>query len=214
MQRHVPLLRGAQGLQVRQAFPVFQVLRPDNSGRGHRRGKVRVVFVLALGAEHTVDPAVLMLRQPHVVYVGLLLFRVRQDHRVIPEAEALGGFVAFRHGEEALAVRAFHAHHHAVLPVQLDGAAVHRRVDTQPLHHEGIGFRVRVIHPEGRDMLPGQHRVPVADVQPVVEMLVRRVRPRQQPLVGFHQGIKTSASHFFLSLFFNKQKYMIRRGHQ
>ena len=141
-----------------------------------------------------------MLRQTHIIHVGFLRFCVRKDHRVIPEAESLRGPAALRHSEKALAVHAFHTHHQTVFPVQLDRAAVERGIDAEALHHEGIAFRVCVIHPEGRDVLPCQNGVTVTVEDAVVKMFIHGVRTADNPFIGFHQGIKTAADHVhFLS---------------
>ena len=103
-----------------------------------------------------------MLGQAHIIHIGLLGLRVRQHYGIIPETEALGGAAAFSHGEEALAIHALHSNHQIIFAVQLDRAAVQRGVHAKTLHHVGIGLRVGVVHPEGRDVLPGQDGVLIA----------------------------------------------------
>ena len=100
--------------------------------------------------------------QAHIVHIGFFGLGIRQHHGIIPETEALGGAAAFSHGEEALAVHALHPNHQIIFAVQLDRAAVQRGVHAKTLHHVGIGPRVSVVHPEGREVFPGQDGVLIA----------------------------------------------------
>ncbi len=97
-QADVALLGRAERYQIGQAFPRLEVARARNSRRRDSYRQVSAPRVVALRAEHAVNPAVLMLGQAHVVNVGFLRAAVRQDNRIIPEAEAV--HAAFALGKE------------------------------------------------------------------------------------------------------------------
>lgn len=97
------------------------------------RGQIGIVGVFALGAEHAVDPAVLMLGQAHIVDVGFLRAGIGQHHGIIPEVEAVDACIGLRNGEEGLAVVALDADNEVELAVQVDRAAVECGVDAQAL---------------------------------------------------------------------------------
>ena len=168
VKQHVPLLRRAQGLEVGQALPVHEVVGAHDARRRDRRGEVGGGFVLAFGAEHAVDPAVLVLRQAHVVHVGLVGAGVGQKNGPVPKAEALHAAVRLGDREKALPVPALHAGNQRELAVQQDRAAVEGRVDAEALHHVRVGFGIRVIHPEGRHVIAGQNGVLPAVVDAVI----------------------------------------------
>ena len=181
----VALLGAVGGDQVGQALPGFQVVGAHDARRRHRGGEVGVGRVLALGAEHAVDPAVLVPGQPHVVDVGLFGAGVGQLHRLVPEAEAVHGGIALGHRKKALAVAALHAGDKIELAVQLDGAGVEHRVDAQPLHKMGVGFGVQVVPPDQRGVVAGQHRVFPAVIDAVVKIGLFVFAGKQRLLAGF-----------------------------
>jgi hypothetical protein len=69
MQHDVPLLLGPRD-EIGQPLPGHEVVRAGDPRLRHGGGEiVRRARVLPLGAEHAVDPAVLVRRQAHVVDV-------------------------------------------------------------------------------------------------------------------------------------------------
>ena len=169
-QIHIALLGAALGDKVRQTLPSLEVFGADDACGSHGSGQVIHAVVLALGAEHAVDPAVLVLGQAHIVDVGLLRAGVRQQDGLFPEVEALHRAVAFCHAKEALAVVALDARHKVILAVQLDGTGVEHGVHAQTLHKVGVRLRVQVEPPAQRDGFAGQHRVFPPVIDAVVEI--------------------------------------------
>lgn len=157
-------------VQVGQALPGLQVLGAHNARRRDRRGQIGIVGVFALGAEHAVDPAVLMLGQAHIVDVGFLRAGIGQHHGIIPEVEAVDACIGLRNGEEGLAVVALDADNEVELAVQVDRAAVECGVDAQALHEIGIGFGIEVISPVHRRKFAGEHGIFVALVDAVIDV--------------------------------------------
>ena len=169
-QIHIALLGAALGDKVRQTLPSLEVFGADDARSSHGSGQVIHAVVLALGAEHAVDPAVLVLGQAHIVDVGLLRAGVRQQDGLFPEVEALHRAVTFCHAKEALAVVALDACHKVILAVQLDGTGVEHGVHAQTLHKVGVVFRVQIESPRKGNALTGQHRVFPPVVDAVVEI--------------------------------------------
>ena len=170
MQDHVALLGRAQGLEVGQALPVLEVLGAHDARRRDRGREIRIARILALGAEHAVDPAVLVLGQAHVVDVGLLRAGVGQRNGIVPEVEAVDAGVGLGHREEGLAVRALHAHDEVELAVEVDRAAVEHGVDAQALHEVGIRLGVEVVSPVHGREFAREHGILVAVIDTVVDV--------------------------------------------
>ncbi len=159
MQAHIALLGGAQGDQIGQPLPGFQVLGAHDTGSSNRSRQVRIFRILAFGAENAVNPAVFMLGEAHVVHVGFFRAGIGQKNGIIPEAEVIHAVIAFRHGEEGFAVAALQPGHHIIFAVQINGTGIEGGIHAQPFHEMGIGFLIQIIFPEKRNMLPGQYRV-------------------------------------------------------
>ena len=114
-------------------------------------------------------------------------------HRVIPEPEAVHTIVRLGDCKEALPVIPLDTRDQRILSVQHERAAVEYAVHAQALHHMGIRLRVHVVHPEGRNMLPCQHRILPPVIDAVIEMLVfpvgtpnQRFIRRIQFLIALH----------------------------
>ena len=133
-QVHIALLRALQSDQVRQPLPGDKILGADDAGGRDRGGQIRVGRILAFRAEDTVDPAIFMPGQAHVINVGLFRAGIRQKDGSIPEAEPVHGRIALGHAKEALAVVAFNAGNQIILAIQFDGAGIKHGVDAQTLH--------------------------------------------------------------------------------
>ena len=168
VQHRVALLVAA--LQVRQAFPVHEVFRTGYAGRSHGRREIARTGcgVLALDAENTVDPAVFVSRQTHVVNIGRRFAVLGHRHGVVPETEVVDAVRRFGHGEKRFAVGALHSCHDQVAAVELDGAGVHHGIDADPFHAVGIAPRVEVIAPEERCVSGCQDRITVAGIDAVI----------------------------------------------
>ena len=156
VQYDVALLR--LRLQVGQTIPGLQVLGARDACRsGCRREVARLRVVVTLGTEHAVDPAVLMLRDAHVVDVGGRNDILGHGDGLVPEAEIVDTVRRLGHGEERFAVGTFDTHYEAVLSVPLDGSAVERSIHHDALHEVGVVFFAEVIFPLQWCMLCGQN---------------------------------------------------------
>ena len=142
----------------------------DNTCLRNCGGKIRIGGILALRAEHAVDPAVLMLGQTHIVDIGLLRAGVRQNHRIIPEMETVDTVVALCHSKERFPVISFHTDHQIIFSVKFNGSGVHHGVDAQTLLKIRIGLLVEVISPVYRCKLPGQDRILIPVINSVVKI--------------------------------------------
>ena len=142
----------------------------DDAGLSHCGGEIRIRGVLTLGAEHAVDPSVLMLGQTHIVDIGLLRTGVRQNHRIIPEVEAIDAIVTFCHRKEGFPVISFHTNHQIIFSVELNGSGVHHGVDAQTLLKIRVGFLIEVISPVHRCKLPGQDRILIPVINSIVKI--------------------------------------------
>ena len=168
MKHHVPLLGRVLRHQIRETFPVHQVLRPDDTGRCDRRGKIRIGAVLALGAEDAVDPPVLMLCQSHIIDVRFFRTGILELNRVVAETEAVDTVVRLGDTEKRFPVVALDPGCEAVFPAEFNGARIEDRVDAQSLLEVRIRLRIQIISPCERNMFPCQNRVPVAAENAVV----------------------------------------------
>ena len=169
MQHAIALVGRRRGTQVVEPFPVDQVLGAHDASVRPRSGEIRRSGILALAAEHAVQPAVLMLGDPHVVDVGFLRADIGQLYRMIPEAETVHPAVAFRHRKKGLAVVSFYPGDDVVFPVPVKRAGVEHRVDAQPLHEIRVAVFVEIVFPEGRHMSAGEHRMHITVDNPVVK---------------------------------------------
>ena len=67
--------------------------------------------ILSLRTENTVNPAIFMLNQPHVVHVRVRILRLRHLHGFIPKAEAVDPVRAVRDGKQTFPVHSLDAGH-------------------------------------------------------------------------------------------------------
>ena len=119
MEHNVTLLR--LGLQVWQTIPGLQVLRAgDGSGSSSSREISRLRVVVTLGTEHAIDPAVLVLRDTHVIDICGRNHIVGHRDRLVPETEVVDTVGRLGHSEETLAVGTLHTNDKHILAVPLD----------------------------------------------------------------------------------------------
>ena len=167
MKHNISLLRRL-GLEVGKSLPCFQVLCADDSCLSGCGGKVGRGLVLALGAEHAVYPAVLVLGKSHIVNIGLVRLGVGETHGEIPEAEVINRAVALCHCKEGLSVVALNSCHKVILAVKEDSTRVQHRIDAQPLHKMGIGCGVHIVSPDNRCVCSCKHGVLISVIDAVV----------------------------------------------
>src|SRR3546814_15930484 len=88
MQHHIALLGGVR-FQVGQALPMGHIARTDdaamrNSGRLIGSG---CAGIAAFGTEEAVNPHILMLREPYIIYVRLRIAELRDTDGIFAEGE-------------------------------------------------------------------------------------------------------------------------------
>ena len=216
VQHHIALL--APRLNVRQAFPVHEVLGAGYAGSGGGGGQVPFQrVVLALHAENTVNPAILVPGEAHVVNVGGGFSPFGHGDRTRPEGEVVHAVGALGHGKEGLAVGPFHTDYQDVFVAPLDGAGIQRSVNADPLHQERIAFLVQVVAPLQRGVLPGEDGILVAFINTVPldgnvrafnQSLVALIEPGKPFLECFHYWsskiIVSCSAKAFISASFSK----------
>ena len=155
-------------LEIRKSFPCLKILCPYDSSLSCSGRKIVWSLVLALWAEYTVYPAVLMLSKSHIVYVCFLRFSVRKLNREVPETEAVNRAVALCYCKKWLSVIALNSCNKVILAVEINSARVQYCVYAQSLHEVWICLRVHVIFPDNRCVCGCQNRVNVSVINSVV----------------------------------------------
>ena len=184
-QADVPLLGALLGHQIRQAFPRVQILGADNACCRHCRRQVGRVFGTGFGAEHAVDPTVLVLSQPHVIDIGFVRIQIRQHNRLFPKAKIVDAVGALCNRKEAFSVIALYPNHKTILAIQINCSGVEHRVDSQPFQKKRVRFRIQIVPPVQRHMVTGEHRI----FPPQVDTIIKR------------RFLIFAAEQFFLLLF-------------
>ena len=183
MEDYVALL--ALRLEVGQAFPGLEVFGAGDGcgGRGGREVAGGCRVIVAFGTEYSVNPAVLVPGEAHVVDVGGRDYVVRHGHGIVPKAEVVNPVGALGHCEERLAVGTLHADHQQVLAVHLYRAGVEGGVHADALHQVGVGLLVEVVAPEQGRVGRCDNRVLVA-CEYAVAFVCRFVLAGEQRLVA------------------------------
>ena len=158
MQHHIALL--ALRLQIVKPLPVHQVLGACNGSRrcgGTEVTGVRVV--VALCAEHAVDPPILMSSEAHIIDIGGRKDIVGHSDGLWPETEMVDTVGTLGHCEETLAVGPLNTYDKHIFAIPFDGTAVECCVHHDTLHQERIVLLVEVITPLQGGMFCCQDRI-------------------------------------------------------
>ena len=111
---------------------------------------------MTLYAEESVDPAILMLCQTHVIDVGgrsiescsTCSFRCfRHCDRMLPETEVIDTIRRLGNSKERLAVGSLYTNHQHILVAPLDCSRVESGIDAYSLHEVWIGLWIEVVAP-------------------------------------------------------------------
>ena len=167
MEHHVTLLR--LRLQVGQPVPRLEVFSAGNTSSGSGCREIAGLFVImTLGTEYTVNPAVFMLCDAHVVDVRGRNHVFGHRDWFIPEAEVIDTVRAFGHGKERLTVGALHTAYQQVTAIQFDGSCIQYGVYHDALHQEGVVLFREVVLPLQWRMLSRQYGIAVLLVDAVL----------------------------------------------
>jgi len=196
VQNDVSLLRRV-GFQIGKTLPRLQVTRAGDSALGHCRGQIAGcrVGVFAFRAKQSVQMAVFMANQTHVIHVGIRIFGFRHDHRVVPEAKAFGGLVGFRHRQKTLAITPLDAGHEIELAVELYRTGIECGVDPHSFHQVRVRFAIQIIAPDEGRVLSRQHRVLPPEVDSIC-IWIELVGTRDQSFVLLSQMFQTPFKFF------------------
>ena len=188
MQHHVTLL--TEGTQVLQTLPVNEVLGACNTcGSGSCRGVEGLCLIVALYAEHTIDVAVFVLGDTHVIDIGGRgIFSVGHRNRLVPEAPLVNAVETLSHSEERLAVGALHAAYQQVATVQFDGTGIEHGIHHDALHQIGVVLLVEVIAPLQGSMLGSQDGIHIFLID-TIATLGDLVGAHEQSLMTLAQGL-------------------------
>ena len=197
VEHHIALLTAR--LEVGQPLPVDKVLGPGDGRRGRSRRKVGwLTVVVPLGAEHAIDPPILMLRDAHIVDVGGRHLIVGHGDGLVPEAEIVDAVGTLCHGKERLAVGTLHPHDNHIFALPLDGATVERGIHHDALHEIGVVALAQIVSPGERCVLGSDDRVLILGID-AVSPFTRDIWAGEQLLVAVDQRLETGFEvvHFF-----------------
>ena len=159
MKNHVALLRSR--FHIRKALPVDKVLGASNTGSGNCRRKVTWSRsgILALYAEDTIDPTVLMCSQTHIIYICRRFTIFRHSDRTLPESEVIHSVRALCHRKERLSVSTLDTNYKDIFSIPFDCSCIEGCMHLKTFHKIWICFLVEVISPEQRSVSCSDNRV-------------------------------------------------------
>ena len=110
---------------------------------------------MTLSTEHTIDPAVFVLRNTHVIDIsGRIYSSFRRVGRSFwhgdglwPETEVVHSVRTLSYSKERLSVGSLHTDDEHILAIPFHGTSVERGVHHDTLHEEGIILLAEVIAP-------------------------------------------------------------------
>ena len=167
MQHYISLL--TEGLEIIEPFPVNKVFGAGYACGSRSGGGVeRFGLIMPLDAEDTVNIAVLMTREPHVIDVRCgCVIAVGHGDGFRPETPVVDAVGRLRYREERLTVGSFHPCDDGVFAFKKDGSCIEHRVHHDALHQEGIVLLIEVIAPLQRRVLRRENRVLVFGIYSV-----------------------------------------------
>ncbi len=114
---------------------------------------------MTLSAEKTIDIAVFMSRQAHVVDIGGRHDIIGKGHGAIPETEIVYSIRTLGNGEKRLAVVALHTDYKKIFPVPFHCAGIERCVHSYTLHEIGISGGIEIVTPHRGNHLGRDDRI-------------------------------------------------------
>ena len=146
MENHIALL--ALGLQVRKTLPVYQVLGTGDGCCSCSSTEVaRLIIIMTLCTEHTIDVTILMSCESHIIDVGSRNNILRHGNRLIPETEVVNTIRTLCYGKEALAVSTLYTNNEEILTIPLDGTRIEGSIHHDALHEIRITLLIEVVTP-------------------------------------------------------------------
>ena len=120
MKNDIALL--ALRLQIRQAFPIFQIFGTRDSCRRRscRQVSRRCIVIMALRTKDTINPTVFMSSKTHIINICCGNQILRHRNGIVPETEIINTIRTLGYSKERFTVCPFHTHHHQVLPIPFD----------------------------------------------------------------------------------------------
>ena len=191
MKNHITLL--ALGLQVWKTLPVNQILGTSDCSSSSSSTQVAwLVIIVALCTEHTIDIAILMGGESHIIDIGSWNHILRHGDRFIPETEVIDTVRTLSYSKEALAVGTLHTYNEEILTVPLDGTRVQRSIHHDALHQIWVALLIEVVAPLQWSMFCGEDRILI--------LLIDTIAPLYWFILAAQQFLvmSTESLHFVL----------------
>ena len=150
MKHYVSLLRRMKSFKVVQTLPCLEVFCSYNTCFSNCCRQIRICFILALGAEYTIDPSIFMFGQTHVIYICFLRAGIRKLYRIIPEMESIDSCIALCDCKERFTVISLYTDNQIIFSVQFNSTGVHYCIDSETFLEIGVCLRIQVISPFNR----------------------------------------------------------------
>ena len=166
---------------------------------------------MTLSTEYAVNPAILMLRDAHIIDVRGGNHVVGHGDRLLPETEIVDTVGRLGHSKEGLAVGTLDTNHKAVFALPLDGTAVQRGIHHDTLHEIGIVLLTEIVLPLQRGVLGSENRI-FPFVVDTIAPLQGFVLARQQLLVVSTQRLYSFFKIAHIILFFSLFRYFVIPG--
>ena len=146
VQHHIPLL--TIGFEVWQTFPCFQVFGPCYCSSCCCCAKiVRLCGVVPFSTEHTINPAVFMLGDAHIIDVYGRVVGIRHSDGFFPKSPFINTIGRLGHSEERFPVGTFNSTNKQIAAVELDGAGIEHCVHHDALHQVRIVLLREIVAP-------------------------------------------------------------------
>ena len=114
---------------------------------------------MTLGAEHTVDPTVLMLRDTYIIDVRRGNHVVGHGDGFLPETEVVDAVGRLRHGKITLSVGTLYTDDEQILTLPLDGTCIESTITHDALHQIRIVLLVEIVLPLQGNMFCRHHGI-------------------------------------------------------
>ena len=170
MKNYISLLRRMKCFQIIKALPCLKVFCSYDTCFCNCCRQIRICFILALGAEYTIDPSIFMFCQTHVIYICFLRAGIRKLYRIIPEMESIDSCIALCYCKERFTVISLYADNQIIFSVQFNSTGVHYCIDSETFLEIGVCLRIQVISPFNRRKFSCQYRILITVINSIVKV--------------------------------------------
>ena len=146
MKHNIALL--ALSLQVWKSFPIYQIFGTCNSSSCSCSTQIAwLTVIMTLCTEHTIDIAIFVSSQTHIINIGSRNDVFRHCNRLIPETEIIYTVRTFCYCKETLAVGTLYTDNEQILTIPLDSTGIQSSIHHDSLHKIWITLLVEIISP-------------------------------------------------------------------